>query len=76
MNVYYLNWGTVIDIGSNIGDSCLFFAIMVSEFKNIIFEHHSKFVNKNFQQLTEKLELQGSKIDTIKFNNQNFEDLG
>lgn len=48
----------------------------LSNFKDIIFEHHSKMVNKNYRLLTEKLESQGFKIDIQKFSTQNFEDYG
>lgn len=48
----------------------------LSEFKDIIFEHHSKLVNKNVHLLTEKLELQGFKINILEFSTQKFEDYG
>lgn len=48
----------------------------LSEFKDIIFEHHSIFVGKSYTLLTEKLEEEGFEFETLTTINQDFNDIG
>ena len=48
----------------------------LSEFNDIIFEHHSKLVNKDYELLIHKLKSQGFKINKLEVETENFDDFG
>lgn len=48
----------------------------LSDFNEIIFEHHSKIVNKHYDILVDKLESQGFKIKKMVYGDTNFEEMG
>lgn len=48
----------------------------LSEFRDIIFEHHSIFVKKSYTLLTDKLKEEGFEFETLKTVNQDFNEIG
>lgn len=48
----------------------------LSEFNDIIFEHHSIFVGKSYTLLTDKLKTEGFKFETLTTINQDFKEIG
>ena len=58
------------------------FEIILNEdltmFNEIVFEHHSKMVGKDYKPLIEKLEKEGFKINTyeVAASKQSFDDIG
>lgn len=73
------NNGISADILKMDCEGCEFNIILnsdLSNFNDIIFEHHSFLVDKDYKLLVDKLESQGFKIKKYVFTGRNFEDVG
>ena len=60
-------------------EGCEFEVILnedLSMFNDIIFEHHSKMVGKDYNILIDKLKKENFKINTFISNNDNFDEIG